>query len=89
MTMGCDVWAVTTTLDVESFTTASRLATADVVTSSDDHACTWEVDLAANTAYALVLDVTDDTDTMAAGTVGPLSMTTHVGTATTDRVVMD
>lgn len=87
--MGCDLWEVTTTLDVESFTTASRLATATVVDNAPDYECTWDVDLAANTAYALVLDVTDETDTMSAGTVGPLGMSTHVGTAASDRVVMD
>lgn len=88
--MGCDVWAVTTTLDVESFTDANRLATATVVDgNAPDYECTWDVDLAANTAYALVLDAADEDDTMTAGTVGPLGMSTHVGTAASNRVVMD
>ncbi|MBU38033.1 MAG: hypothetical protein CMA59_00760 [Euryarchaeota archaeon] len=53
MTAGCDLWAVTTSLSVDSFTTATKLAagTHDAGTKT----CTYKVALAANTVYALVL----------------------------------
>lgn len=51
MTAGCDLWAVTTSLSVDSFTTATRLAAGTLGSG----ACTYKVALAANTVYALVL----------------------------------
>lgn len=45
MTKGCDVYEVTTTLDVESFTSANRLATAIVATTGSVNTCEWDVDL--------------------------------------------
>lgn len=75
-TNGCNVWAVTTSLDVN--TMADKDALKGTLAKGE---CTWKVALAANTVYALVLDDSGDSDHEVAGTVGPVSMTTWAGTA--------
>jgi len=72
-TVGCNVWAVTTSLDVATFTTATVY---DKGTASAG-VCTYKKALAANTVYALVFaEAAVDTDHEVTGTVGPFTVDT-------------
>lgn len=78
---GCNLWPVTTSLDVSSFTTATRIKG-----TLSGGLCSYLVALNANTVYALVLSDTGDTDHEAAGVVGPLSLTSWAGGVKTSGV---
>jgi hypothetical protein len=78
---GCNLWPVTTSLDVSSMAKASKIAGA-----LSGGLCTYAVALNANTVYALVLDDSGDTDHEPAGVVGPLAVTSWAGGAKTNGV---
>lgn len=81
----CDVHPIGTTLDVTKYTakTAGRIAG----TTADGKVCVLAADLAANTAYAMILpDKTGPSEV--AGVFGPIGMTTWTYTAT-NGVMLD
>lgn len=57
MSTSCKVYPVGTTLDASAFV-ASDLVTGVLSTAGTAHTCTFSTALAANTAYALVVDDT-------------------------------